>query len=69
MDGDRMIIDLLEFVAKELDRYGEIIHDHEWIEGPHILRSKSYLYNNKIYDVARENGSIKHIYLGGDLND
>lgn len=69
MNGERMIIDLLEFVAKELDRYGEIIHGHEWTEGPNAYRCKSYSYNNKFYDVMRENGSIKYIYFGGDLND
>lgn len=69
MNGERMIIDPLEFVVKELDRYGEIIHDHEWTEGPDILRSKTYVYNNKLYDVTRKNGSIKSFYFWGKLDD
>ena len=69
MDGERMIIDLLELIAKKLDRYGEILHDHDWTDGKDVIRSKTYVYNNKLYNVTRENGNIKDIYFGGDLND
>lgn len=64
-----MIIDSMESVVKELDRYGEIIHNHEWTNGQDVLRNKTYLYDNKLYDVTRENGNIIIICLGGKIYD
>ena len=65
--NERVIIEYAGLIAKKLDRYGEIIHDHEWTNGPNVLRNKTYLYNNKIYEVTRENGSIIYICFGGEL--
>ena len=69
MDNERFIIDLLEFVTKELDRYGEVIRDHNYKDGSKVKRVKDYIYNERYYSVKCVNGSIENIYIGGVVDE